>query len=108
MAKLQARLDAIRAKYRLPGVSATIIWPDGRVWTGASGYANVGHRVKVVAGTAFSIGSVSKTFMATLVLELVQEGKLGLDDRVRHWLPAANVSTHVTVRELLDHTSGLY
>ena len=42
------------------------------------------------------------------MLELVQAGRLGLDDPVRRWLPAAKVSTHVTVRELLDHTSGLY
>ena len=105
---LQARLDAIRIKYRLPGVSATIIWPDGRAWTGVSGWADVGHRVKVVPGTAFSIGSVSKTFLAALVLQLVHEGRLTLDDPVRHWLPGAKVSMHVTVREMLDHTSGLY
>src|SRR6185312_3308552 len=60
IARLQARLDTIRAKYQVPGVSVTIVWPDGRSWTGVSGYADVGHRVKVVAGTAFSIGSVSK------------------------------------------------
>jgi D-alanyl-D-alanine carboxypeptidase len=105
---LQARLDAIRLKYRLPGVSATIIWPDGRTWSGASGWADIAHHVKVFPGTAFSIGSVSKTFLATLVLELVHEGRLTLDDPVRHWLPTAKVSTNVTVRELLDHTSGLY
>lgn len=108
VARLQARLDAIRVKYRLPGVSATIIWPDGRSWTGVSGWADVGHHVKVVSGTAFSIGSVSKTFMATLVMQLVQEHKLSLDDTVRHWLPTARVSTKVTIRELLDHTSGLF
>ena len=107
-AALQARLDAIRLKYRLPGVSATIIWPDGTTWTGVSGWADIAHKVKVVPGTAFSIGSISKTFLATLVLELVHEGRLTLDDPVRHWLPDANVSMHVTVRELLDHTSGLY
>jgi D-alanyl-D-alanine carboxypeptidase len=108
VAQLQARLKAIRAKYALPGVSVTIIWPDGRTWTGVSGWADVAHKVKIVPGTAFSIGSVSKTFIATLILELVQEHKLTLDDRVRRWLPTANVSPQVTVRELLNHTSGLY
>lgn len=108
-AALQARLDTIRAKYRLPGVSATIIWPDGRIWTGASGWADVAHRVPVVSGTAFSVGSVSKTFLAALVLQLVHEKKLSLDDTVRHWLPGSTkVSTLVTIRQLLNHTSGLY
>ena len=108
-AQLQARLAAILAKYKLPGVSATIIWPDGRMWTGASGWADVAHKIPVVSGTAFSVGSVSKTFLAALVLELVREGRLSLDDTVRHWLPSAiHVSTKVTVRELLNHTSGLY
>lgn len=107
-AQLLARLKSIRAKYNLPGVSATIIWPDGRTWTGVSGWADVAHKVKIVPGTAFSVGSVSKTFIATLILELAQEGKLSLDDRARRWLPAANVSPQVTVRQLLNHTSGLY
>lgn len=107
-AQLRARLAAIRAKYNLPGVSATIIWPDGRTWTGVSGWADVAHKIKIVPGTAFSVGSVSKTFMATLILELAQEGKLTLGDRVRRWLPTANVSPVVTIRELLNHTSGLY
>jgi D-alanyl-D-alanine carboxypeptidase len=107
-ARLQARLDEIRAKYRVPGVSITIVWPDGRSWTGVSGYADIGHRVKVVSGTAFSIGSVSKTFLATLILELVQEHKLSLSDTVLDWLPAARVSPQITIRQLLGHTSGLY
>jgi D-alanyl-D-alanine carboxypeptidase len=107
-AKLQARLKSIREKYNLPGVSATIIWPDGRTWTGVSGWADVAHKVPIVAGTAFSIGSVSKTFLAALILELAHEGKLTLNDKVRRWLPRANVSPQVSIRELLDHTSGLY
>ncbi len=73
-----------------------------------SGWADVAHKVKVVPGTAFSIGSVSKTFLAALILELAQEGKLTLNDKVRRWLPRANVSDQVSIRELLDHTSGLY
>jgi D-alanyl-D-alanine carboxypeptidase len=108
VAELQARLAKIRTKYSIPGVSATIIWPDGRTWTGVSGFANLRNRVPVASGTAFSVGSISKTFLASLVLELVQEGRLGLDDTVRGWLPTARVSSAVTVRELLDHTSGVY
>ena len=107
-AALQARLNTLRVKYHVPGVSVTIIWPDGRTWTGVGGWADVKRRVPVVTGTAFSVGSISKTFLAALVLQLGEEGRLSLDDSVLRWLPTARVRSGVTIRELLDHTSGLY
>ena len=107
-ASLQARLDALRLQYHVPGVSVTIIWPDGRTWIGVKGWADVGRHVPVVTGTAFAVGSVSKTFLAALILQLVAENRLSLDDPVLRWLPAAKVRSGVTIRELLDHTSGLY
>jgi D-alanyl-D-alanine carboxypeptidase len=107
-AALQARLNAIRVQYHVPGVSATIIWPDGRSWTGVNGWADVKQHVPVAPTTAFSVGSVSKTFLAALVLQLADEGRLSLDDPVLRWLPTAAVPADTTIRELLDHTSGLY
>jgi D-alanyl-D-alanine carboxypeptidase len=107
-AALQARLNAIRVQYHVPGVSATIIWPDGRSWTGVNGWADVKQHVPVAPTTAFSVGSVSKTFLAALILELADEGRLSLDDPVLRWLPTAAVPADATIRELLDHTSGLY
>lgn len=105
---LQARLNAIRVQYHVPGVSATIIWPDGRSWTGVNGWADVKQHVPVAPTTAFSAGSVSKTFLAALILQLADEGRLSLDDPVLRWLPTALVPADATIRELLDHTSGLY
>lgn len=107
-AALQARLNALRVQYHVPGVSVTIIWPDGRSWVGVNGWADVRRRVPVVAGTAFSVGSVSKTFLAALILQLAEENRLSLEDPVLRWLPTAKVRSGVTIRELLDHTSGLY
>jgi D-alanyl-D-alanine carboxypeptidase len=107
-AALQTRLDSLRLKYGVPGVSVTIIWPDGRTWTGVSGWANLSHRVPVVSGTAFAVGSVTKTFVAALVLQLASEGKFRLDDRVRTYLPTAKVNAGVTIRQMLNHTSGTY
>jgi D-alanyl-D-alanine carboxypeptidase len=92
----------------VPGVSATIIWPDGRSWTGVNGWADVKQHVPVAPTTAFSVGSVSKTFLAALVLQLADEGRLSLDDPVLRWLPTVAVPADATIRELLDHTSGLY
>ena len=63
---LQARLDGIRKKYAIPGVSVTIIFPDGTTWVGVSGMADVEAGTPVTPDTAFAIASVSKTFTAAL------------------------------------------
>lgn len=62
---------------------------------------------------SFRIGSATKTFVATVILQLVGEHRLSLDDTVDHWLPGVvtgngNDGTKITVRELLQHTSGIY
>jgi D-alanyl-D-alanine carboxypeptidase len=57
----------------------------------------------------FKIGSITKTFVATVVLELVRDGKLQLGDTVAHWLPGLVPNgAHITVRQLLRHQSGLF
>jgi D-alanyl-D-alanine carboxypeptidase len=61
------------------------------------------------AGDAFEIGSITKTFMATLALQLVAERRLRLDDTVERWLPGVVPNGgHITLKMLLNHTSGLF
>jgi D-alanyl-D-alanine carboxypeptidase len=107
-AALQASLDKLRVKEAIPGVSATILFPDGSTWAGVSGLADVKARTAVTPDTAFAIGSISKTFVAVLVLDLVADGKLSLDDSARKYVPALKIDRAITIRQLLDHTSGLY
>ena len=65
-------------------------------------------RVPLRAGYRFRAGSITKTFVAVLVLQLVAEKKLGLDDTVERWLPGLVPNgDRITVRQLLAHTSGL-
>jgi CubicO group peptidase (beta-lactamase class C family) len=106
-AALQRRLDAWRAKHAVPGVSVAMLWDDGREWLGVSGDANVAHDRPVTPDTGFALASISKTFTAAVVLELIDEGKLQLDERVAPLLPAFDIDRRVTVRMLLDHTSDL-
>jgi len=113
-AQLQKTLNRFAAANRLPGVSVTITWPDGRSWTGTTGYADVKAHRPVTPDTAFAIASMSKTFTAALILGLVDDGKLRLDAKVATILPGVTLGTPprpipagVTVRMLLDHTSGL-
>jgi D-alanyl-D-alanine carboxypeptidase len=110
--ELGNRVDAI-AKQMLSrhtaGVSVAVA-RDGRVIL-ARGYgmANVEHSVAVTPDTVFHIASISKNILAAVVLQLVDEGKLRLDDDVTKYVPEApTLGHHVTVRQLLNHTSGIY
>ena len=104
---LQARLDQLRERYGVPGISVTILFPDGSSWLGASGMADVVAKKPVSPVTPFAIASVSKTFTAALVIALAQDGAIDLDEPVRTYLPNLKVNARITVRQLLDHTSGL-
>ena len=106
-AQLQAKLDKVRAALNVPGVSVAIVWDNGATWAGASGLADVDARIPVTTGTGFALASISKTFTAAVILELVGEGRLALDQPVADLLPAFSLDPRITVRMLLDHTSGL-
>ncbi|MFC9687816.1 serine hydrolase domain-containing protein [Kribbella sp. NPDC056951] len=82
--------------------------PDGS-WIGTSGVTEVGTAVPVDPAGSFRIGSVTKTFTATVVLQLVGEGILALDDSVDRWLPGViPAGDSIKLRQLLNHTSGLH
>ena len=105
---LTTRLGTLRATYGLPGVSAAILFPDGTMWRATSGFADVAAKRRLTADTEFAVASISKTFLAALILVLVDEGKLALDTPVAPYLPGVDLDPTITVRQLLDHTSGLH
>ena len=105
--KLQAVLDGDLAKFGIPGASVTIILRDGSTWTGTSGFADVGAKEPVSADTAFALASVSKTYTAALVLDLVRQRAIDLDSTAVSYVPEAAIDPRITIRQLLDHTSGL-
>ena len=82
--------------------------PDGQTWLGSAGNAEFLPDRPVVDDTVFAIASVSKTFIAALILELAQEGKLDLDVPFGRYWPDAPRKDVVTIRQLLSHTSGIY
>ena len=104
---LQAALDRIVAA----GASGALAeFRDGPSrWRGVSGVAELGTTRPVPRNGRFRIASVTKTFVATVVLQLVGEGRLLLDDTIDRWLPGAVPHTdRITVHQLLQHTSGVY
>jgi D-alanyl-D-alanine carboxypeptidase len=75
----------------------------------ARGLANRAGKAPMRVTDRFRVGSVTKTFVSTVVLQLVGEGRLSLDDTVERWLPGLVPNgQRVTIRQLLSHTSGLY
>jgi D-alanyl-D-alanine carboxypeptidase len=105
---LSHRLDALRETYGLPGVSAAILFADGSMWRGSSGFADVEALRPVTRDTQFAVASISKTFLAARILTLVEAAEIGLDEPVAGYLPALDLDEGITVRRLLDHTSGLH
>jgi len=105
--QLQASLERDRRRLGIPGVSVTILFGDGSSWTGISGLADVTGHAPVTADTAFALGSVSKTYTAALIVALAGDGKIDLGAPAATYLPTAKLDRHITVRMLLDHTSGL-
>jgi D-alanyl-D-alanine carboxypeptidase len=106
-AALQRQLDGVVETGAL-GVVA-LVRSGQQTWQGASGLGDLAAKRPARAGDRFRIGSVTKSFVATVALQLVGEGKLGLDDHLERWLPGLVPNGDaITVRQLLNHTSGLY
>ncbi|MBM7495000.1 D-alanyl-D-alanine carboxypeptidase [Micromonospora luteifusca] len=77
-------------------------------WVGSAGATELGGVAKPPTNGHVRIGSNTKTFTATLVLQLVAEGKVGLDTPAADYLPEFGLDDRITVRMLLQHTSGLF
>ncbi|GAA3470762.1 serine hydrolase domain-containing protein [Nonomuraea roseola] len=77
-------------------------------WAGSAGVRKLGQAARPPTNGRFWTGSVIKPFTATLVLQLVAEGKIGLDAPVAGYLPELGLDRRITVRMLLRHTSGLF
>ncbi|MEU3221463.1 serine hydrolase domain-containing protein [Streptomyces sp. NPDC006971] len=108
---LQRDVEAIHAA-GVTGVQGEVHTERGRR-VARSGVADVRTGRPVPAGGYFRMGSNTKTFVATVVLQLVGQRRLSLDDTVDTWLPGVvkgngNDGTKISLRQLLQHTSGLY
>ena len=105
--RMQNVLDRGIQKYNVHGVSATVILPDDTIWNGVSGASH--DSVSIKPDMLFAIGSVTKNFVAALTLNLAEEEVLSLNDPLSKWLPSyPHVDGNITIRQLLNHTSGLY
>lgn len=108
---LTAAVDAIFSDYAKPGTPgcAVGIARGGKVVLERGyGYADLEHDIPIAPETIFEAGSVSKQFAAAAIVMLAEEGKLSLDDPARKHVPELHeTASAITIRQLLNHTSGL-
>ena len=106
-AALQAAVDRARLAFGLTSVAVGVSADAHLGWSGASGPPREGSSEPLSGTTPFAIASVTKTFTAAIVLQLVDEGRVDLDAEVNAYLPELTIARGVTVRQLLSHTSGI-
>jgi CubicO group peptidase (beta-lactamase class C family) len=108
--KLVKKIKGYMEEFNVPGAAVGIKHGD-ETFTLGLGVTSVDHPVEVDGSTLFQIGSITKTFMGTLVMRLVERGKIELDEPIRVYLPDFSVqneeaSEKATMRHLLTHTAG--
>lgn len=105
--RLQAILDDEVNIQKALGFQAYVRAPDGKTWSGTSGTTDLARKNLMQRDDVIRIGSTTKTFTAVLVLKLVEDGRLSLDEQISKWFPNIPNSDAITVRHLLNHTSGI-
>ena len=92
---------------RVPGCSAALVGRDGVTWSGGFGWADLVTRRPAQPDTVYHLFSGTKLFTATAVMQLVERGKVSLDDAAVDFLPDSAALRGITIRDLLSHRSGL-
>jgi D-alanyl-D-alanine carboxypeptidase len=106
LGKVQEAVDRFKATNQTPGALIGIWSPNGTYVT-ATGVADLSTGAPLEPDMQFKIASQTKTFTANLVLQLVSEGDVSLDDHIDRWIAGVPNGNQITIRQLLNHTSGL-
>ncbi|HYV97433.1 MAG TPA: serine hydrolase domain-containing protein, partial [Gemmatimonadaceae bacterium] len=106
LAQFELRLDTLRQRLLIPGMSAAIGGDTGITWQHVYGLADVDANRAVTASTTFHLASLTKAFATVVLLRLVDEGRLSLDDPITKFGVSVPNSSAVKVRHLLSMTSG--
>jgi CubicO group peptidase (beta-lactamase class C family) len=99
-------VNRVLARDAAPSASVAIVMDGRMVYAKAFGLARLSPRASATTATGYQLASISKTFTAEAALLLEQEGKLSLGDPVSRWIGGLTSGDRVTLRQLLNHTSG--
>ena len=109
-ADLAAKIDKVAndalAKSGVPSASIAVVRDGKLAYAKAYGDARLDPKTPATASMRYSIGSISKEFTAAAILMLQQQGRLSLDDKVAKFFPDLTEADHITLRQILSHTSG--
>ncbi len=106
---LQATLEKAAKIQNADNISASLYISDRCHWEGTAGATNQAPNNPVEPDTLYGFGSITKTFVAAIILQLVEENRLSLDEPLGNWLEKhPNINSNLTIRQLLNHSSGLY
>ena len=98
-------LDGLRQELKIPAYSAAIVKDQKVIWAKGFGYADVENKVPATEHTAYHLASLTKTFASTILMQLVQDGKIKLDDPVSKYGITLESEGVIRVRHLFSHTS---
>lgn len=99
-----AGIDSIRSSLKIPGMAVAVAKDDSIVLEGGLGYADLKHHIPVTPNTTFRIASITKTFTSTIIMQLVEQGKIKLETPIAvYGVDFGN--PRITVKNLLTHTS---
>ncbi|WP_457097658.1 serine hydrolase [Lysobacter sp. P5_B9] len=104
IAAFRQQVEADREQLKIPGLSVVVLEDDKVIWTEGLGYADLEHKVPATPDTLYHVASLTKTFTAILVWQLVEQGKLDLDEPVSHYSSDFKDDS-VKIKHLLSHTS---
>ena len=105
IARFETLLESLRQELKIPAYSAAIVKDQKVIWAKGFGYADIENKIPATEHTAYHLASLTKTFASTILMQLVQEGKIKLDDPVSKYGITLESDGVIRVRHLLSHTS---
>jgi len=105
IARLETQLESLRQDLKIPAYSAAIVKDQKVIWAKGFGYADVENKIPATEHTAYHLASLTKTFASTILMQLIQEGKVKLDDPVSKYGIVLESDGVIRVRHLFSHTS---
>jgi len=105
--RLQSQLDTIIRDNGIPGAVACFSSGGNHIWTGAAGIMDIHEGTPMDPGARFYIYSITKTFIATLLLRLSQDAVISLDDPIEKWFDSGQIPWKAPLRRVLNHTAGI-
>ena len=103
--RFEKQVDDLRARLKIPGLSAVVLKDQKVVWIKGFGFADLEDKIPTTPDTLFHLASITKTFASTLIMQLVEQGKLDLDEPMSHYSTDFKDDS-VKIKHLLSHTSS--